>query len=71
MNPSPSVDVGHLLDQGHWTAYQIRLVALVALTIVFDGIDNQLLGIVIPTFMREGACLAATLPPSCRWATSG
>ena len=49
----PPVDVGHLLDQGHWTGYQKWLVALVALTIVFDGIDNQLLGIVIPTVMRE------------------
>jgi len=28
-------------------------VFLAALTIVFDGIDNQLLGIVIPTVMRE------------------
>jgi MFS transporter, AAHS family, 4-hydroxybenzoate transporter len=52
VNPN-NVDVGHLLDQGHWTAYQKWLVALVALTIVFDGIDNQLLGIVIPTVMRE------------------
>ena len=50
---TPVVDVGHLLDQGRWTAYQKWLVALVALTIVFDGIDNQLLGIVIPTVMRE------------------
>lgn len=47
------VDVGQVIDEGRWTAYQRWLVALVALTIVFDGIDNQLLGIVIPTLMRE------------------
>jgi AAHS family 4-hydroxybenzoate transporter-like MFS transporter len=48
-----SLDVGHVLDSGSWGGYQKWLVALVALTIVFDGIDNQLLGIVIPTVMRE------------------
>ncbi|MBK5297834.1 MAG: MFS transporter, partial [Vicinamibacteria bacterium] len=53
MNPPSTVDVGRLLDQGQWTGYQKWLVALIALTIVFDGIDNQLLGIVIPTVMRE------------------
>ncbi len=52
VNPNP-VDVSSLIDRGHWTAYQKWLVALVALTIVFDGIDNQLLGVVIPTVMRE------------------
>jgi AAHS family 4-hydroxybenzoate transporter-like MFS transporter len=48
-----SVDVGKLLDAGSWTGYQKWLVFLVAMTIVFDGIDNQLLGIVIPTVMNE------------------
>lgn len=48
-----AVDVGQLVDQGRAGGYQKWLVALVALTIVFDGIDNQLLGIVIPTVMRE------------------
>ncbi len=47
------VDVGHALDEGRWGAYQKWLVGLVALTIIFDGIDNQLLGIVIPTIMGE------------------
>lgn len=48
-----TVDVGALLDAGQWTGYQKWLVALVAMTIVFDGIDNQLLGIAIPTIMAE------------------
>jgi AAHS family 4-hydroxybenzoate transporter-like MFS transporter len=47
------VDVGHVIDSGQWGGYQKWLVFLVALTIVFDGIDNQLLGIVIPTVMAE------------------
>ena len=40
-------------DEERWTGYQRWLVALVALTVVFDGIDNQLLGIVIPSVMVE------------------
>ena len=34
-------------------AYQRWLVCLTAITVVFDGIDNQLLGVVLPTMMRE------------------
>jgi AAHS family 4-hydroxybenzoate transporter-like MFS transporter len=48
-----AVDVAHLLDAGRGSSYQRRLVALTALTIVFDGIDNQLMGVAIPTIMRE------------------
>jgi AAHS family 4-hydroxybenzoate transporter-like MFS transporter len=51
--PSPAFDVGQALDEGRWTAYQKFLVALAALTILFDGIDNQLLGVTIPSLMRE------------------
>ena len=48
-----TVDIGQVLDDGHWSNRQKLFVLLTALTIVFDGIDNQLLGIVIPTVMRE------------------
>ena len=48
-----AVDLGHLLDGGRWTGYQKWLVLLTAITIVFDGIDNQLLGVSIPTMMKE------------------
>ena len=47
------VDIGDLLDTARWSGYSKWLVSLVALTVVFDGIDNQLLGIVIPTIMGE------------------
>ena len=60
---SQAFDVGHALDEGRWSAYQKWLVALSALTIVFDGIDNQLLGVAIPSLMREwGASRAAFAP---------
>jgi AAHS family 4-hydroxybenzoate transporter-like MFS transporter len=47
------VDAGALIDAGRGTSYQRWLVALTALTIAFDGIDNQLMGVAIPTIMRE------------------
>ena len=50
-----TVDVGDLLDAGRWSAYQKVLVAATALTIIFDGLDNQLLGAAIPAMMREWA----------------
>lgn len=57
------VDVGRLLDEGQWGGYQKWLVAMVALTIVFDGIDNQLLGIVIPTIMKEWGVARSAFAP--------
>jgi len=51
--PPPPIDVGRLLDEGNWGAYQRFLIFLTALTIVFDGIDNQLLGVAIPAIMQE------------------
>jgi MFS transporter, AAHS family, 4-hydroxybenzoate transporter len=47
------VDVGRALDEGKWGGYQKWLILLTALTIVFDGFDNQLLGVAIPTIMRD------------------
>jgi AAHS family 4-hydroxybenzoate transporter-like MFS transporter len=51
--PGTAVDAGRLIDEGRWSGYQRRLVALTALTIIFDGIDNQLLGVTIPSIMAD------------------
>ena len=58
-----AADLGRLLDDSRWTGYQKGLVALTALTIVFDGIDNQLLGVSIPAIMREWSVPRAALAP--------
>ena len=50
---SNPIDIGALLNAAPLRGYQRWIVFLTALTIIFDGIDNQLLGIVIPTLMRE------------------
>ena len=46
-------DVGAALDEGQWGGYQKLLVFATALTIVLDGLDNQLLGAAIPSLMKE------------------
>ena len=61
--PASRVDVGRMIDEGDWSGYQKWIVLLVALTIVFDGIDNQLLGVVIPTLMGEWSVPRAAFAP--------
>ena len=48
-----TVDVGAVLDEGRWTGYQKLLVFGTALTIILDGVDNQLLPNTIPTLIKE------------------
>src|SRR5688572_19516398 len=50
---SSVVDAGQLIDERRWGTYQSWLIALTALTVVFDGIDNQLLGVALPTLMGD------------------
>jgi AAHS family 4-hydroxybenzoate transporter-like MFS transporter len=56
-------DVGALLDEGAWTGYQKGLVAATALTIVFNGLDNQLLSAAIPALMAEWVLPRAAFAP--------
>lgn len=58
-----AVDLDRLLDESPWRPYHTVLIVLTALTIVFDGIDNQLLGIVMPTVMREWGLPRAAFAP--------
>jgi AAHS family 4-hydroxybenzoate transporter-like MFS transporter len=48
-----TVDVGALLDGGAWSTYQKLLTALVAVAVIFDGFDIQILGFAIPSLMKE------------------
>lgn len=51
--PPGRVDPAELLDAGPWSGYQKVLVLATALTIILDGVDNQLLPNVVPTLIRE------------------
>src|SRR4029079_9806308 len=48
-----TLDVGYVIDEGRWTTYQKLLILGTALTIILDGVDNQLLGNAIPSLMKE------------------
>ena len=50
---SKTVDVGQVLDEGRWTGYQKLLIVGTALTIILDGVDNQLLPNAVPTMAGE------------------
>ena len=62
VQPTP-IDVDRLLNDGRWTAYQQWLVFLTALTIIFDGFDNQLLGVALPTIMSEWSVTRGAFAP--------
>ena len=63
MKPASSIDIGALIDRGTWSGYQRRLVVLSALTLVFDGVDLQLMGVVIPEIMRDWAVARSAFAP--------
>lgn len=48
-----TIDASELLDRGQWTGYQKFLIFATALTIVLDGVDNQLLPNAVPTLIQE------------------
>src|SRR4051794_13330747 len=50
-------------EDGPWTRYQKWLVCLTAITIVFDGMDNQLLGITIPALIADWHVTRAAFAP--------
>src|ERR1044072_2688419 len=57
------IDVDRILNEGRWTGYQQWLVFLTAVTIIFDGFDNQLLRVALPTIMREWAVAPGRFAP--------
>jgi AAHS family 4-hydroxybenzoate transporter-like MFS transporter len=72
-----TVDVGAVLDEGRWTGYQKLLIFGTALTIILDGVDNQLLPNAIP-FMApewfpdiERAAASAQFRPALAWGPAG
>jgi AAHS family 4-hydroxybenzoate transporter-like MFS transporter len=48
-----TIDVAALLDGSSWSTYQKVLTALVALAVIFDGFDIQIIGFAIPSLMQE------------------
>ena len=46
-------DISEILDNGPFTPLQIFIVVIIALAIILDGFDSQLLAYAIPTMMKE------------------
>jgi AAHS family 4-hydroxybenzoate transporter-like MFS transporter len=57
------MDVGDAIDCGAWGGYQKRVLLLVALTVIFDGLDIQILGLAIPSLMKEWNSTRAVFSP--------
>ena len=66
-----TVDVAAVLDEGRWTGYQKLLIGGTALAVILDGMDNQLLGNVIPALMREWSLPRSAFTTVSRSARSG
>jgi MFS transporter, AAHS family, 4-hydroxybenzoate transporter len=58
------IDVGRALDERGWSGYQRLLVLLTASTIIFDGLDIQLLGVAVPAMMREWGVARSAFAPA-------
>jgi AAHS family 4-hydroxybenzoate transporter-like MFS transporter len=58
-----AIDLGSLIDESQWTPYQRALVGMTALAVVFDGFDNQLLGVALPSIMADWRSPRATFAP--------
>ncbi len=48
---------------GSWTAYQKAITLLAAIAVIFDGFDIQVLGIAIPSIMRDWHVARAAFAP--------
>src|SRR5262245_13616148 len=59
-----TIDVGSTLDNSPWTPYQKLLIAATASTIIFDGLDNQLLNAALPALMREWSLTRPAFVPA-------
>lgn len=56
-------DIGPPIEHGVWTAYQKLVLVLVALAVVLDGFDNQVLGFAVPALIKEWGVTRAAFAP--------
>ncbi len=58
------VNIADLLDGGRFTPFQIAVVAMAAMAVVFDGVSNQLIGFAIPSMANEWAVRPSAFAPA-------
>jgi AAHS family 4-hydroxybenzoate transporter-like MFS transporter len=60
---SKAFDIGPPMEHGSWSAYQKFILLLVALAVVLDGFDNQVLGFALPALIKEWGVTRAAFAP--------
>lgn len=66
-----TVDVGQAIDEGRWTGYQKLLIFGTALTIILDGVDNQILPNAIPFMSPDWGVPSAAFRDALAWGPFG
>lgn len=62
--PAPrELAIGTALDDAPWGGFQKRILLLTAIAVVFDGLDNQLIGFAAPALIRDWGIDKADLVP--------
>ena len=61
--PPLEIDIGRAIDEGQWTGYQKLVLLLVGCAIIFDGFDNQSLGLAAPAIIRDWGISKEMLAP--------
>src|SRR5580658_2543217 len=57
------IDLGRMLDEAPWSAFQKRLLVFAALAFGVDGMANQVLGLAIPALLRDWGVSRASFAP--------
>lgn len=60
---STELVIGTALDDAPWGGFQKRVLLLAAIAVVFDGLDNQLIGFAAPALIRDWGIDKADLVP--------
>lgn len=61
--PPLEIDIGRAIDEGRWSGYQKLVLLLVGCAIIFDGFDNQSLGLAAPAIIKDWGISKEMLAP--------
>ncbi|MGO4329136.1 MFS transporter [Cupriavidus sp. 2TAF22] len=59
-----TVDIGHVLDEGAFSALQKIVVVMTSLALILDGFDGQLIGYAIPVLIKEWGISRGAFAPA-------
>lgn len=63
MQAQPALDLNQMLDEGRWNGFQKGLLVLAALAFAVDGLANQVLGLALPSLIRDWGVSRAAFAP--------